>query len=137
VSERKSQLIQLTVMSRVYSRQPTPGRSLTGSGNASGGRLIIGDSHLFSIDTESWKGQNAGMPRVARIVTANCPHHVTQRGNNRQDVFFVDDDRVTYLELLKEECEKHGVTVDGYCLIRASRGQASFIVFAERRGVWA
>ncbi|MCI0491876.1 MAG: transposase, partial [Planctomycetes bacterium] len=35
------------------------------------------------------------MPRVARIVIPNCPHHVTQRGNNRQDVFFVDDDRVT------------------------------------------
>jgi len=32
-------------------------------------------------------------------------------------VFFVDDDRVTYLELLKEECERHGVTVDGYCLM--------------------
>ena len=57
------------------------------------------------------------MPRVARIVIPDCPHHVTQRGNNRQDVFFVDDDRVTYLELLKEECEKHGVTVDGYCLM--------------------
>jgi len=42
---------------------------------------------------------------------------VTQRGNNRQDVFFVDDDRVAYIELLKEECERHGVTVDGYCLM--------------------
>ena len=31
------------------------------------------------------------MPRVARIVIPNCPHHITQRGNNRQDVFFVDD----------------------------------------------
>ena len=57
------------------------------------------------------------MPRLARIVIPNCPHHVTQRGNNRQDVFFVDDDRVTYLGLLKEESEKHGVCVDGYCLM--------------------
>ncbi|MFH0981453.1 MAG: transposase, partial [Planctomycetota bacterium] len=30
------------------------------------------------------------MPRVARIVLPGQPHHVTQRGNNRQDVFFVD-----------------------------------------------
>ncbi len=57
------------------------------------------------------------MPRVARIVIPNCPHHVTQRGNNRQDVFFVDDDRATYLELLKEESQKHGLSVDGYCLM--------------------
>ncbi len=46
--------------------------------------------------------ENREMPRVARIVIPNCPHHVTQRGNNRQDVFFVDDDRVTYLGLLEE-----------------------------------
>ena len=57
------------------------------------------------------------MPRVARIVIPNCPHHVTQRGNNRQDVFFVDDDRRTYLGLLKEESQKHGLRVDGYCLM--------------------
>ena len=57
------------------------------------------------------------MARVARIVIPNCPHHVTQRGNNRQDVFFVDDDRVTYLELLGEECAQHGVAIDGYCLM--------------------
>jgi GrpB-like predicted nucleotidyltransferase (UPF0157 family) len=33
------------------------------------------------------------MPRVARVVIPGVPHHVTQRGNNRQDVFFTDDDR--------------------------------------------
>jgi len=43
------------------------------------------------------------MPRVARIVIPNCPHHVTQRGNNRQDVFFVDDDwKQTLREMLGE-----------------------------------
>lgn len=41
------------------------------------------------------------MPRVARIVLEGQPHHITQRGNNRQDVFFLDDDRVAYLELLR------------------------------------
>ena len=57
------------------------------------------------------------MPRLARIVIPGCPHHVTQRGNNRQDVFFVDDDRLTYLTLLGEESEKHGLSVEGYCLM--------------------
>ena len=41
------------------------------------------------------------MLRVARIVVPGMPHHITQRGNNRHDVFFVDYDRRRYLE--KEE----------------------------------
>jgi len=57
------------------------------------------------------------MPRVARIVIPDMPHHVTQRGNNRQDVFFVDDDYRTYLDLLAENADRHGLTVDGYCLM--------------------
>ncbi len=42
------------------------------------------------------------MPRLARVVVPGVPHHVTQRGNNRQDVFFVDDDRRAYLDVLAE-----------------------------------
>ena len=33
------------------------------------------------------------MPRMARIVIPDLPHHVTQRGNRREDVFFDDKDR--------------------------------------------
>ena len=57
------------------------------------------------------------MPRVARIVIPNCRHHVAQRGNNRQNVFFVDDDRRVYLELLREQAERFGLRVLGYCLM--------------------
>ncbi|MFH0980549.1 MAG: transposase, partial [Planctomycetota bacterium] len=57
------------------------------------------------------------MPRVARIVLPGQPHHVTQRGNNRQDVFFVDDDRHAYLHLLQAHCERYAFTVLGYCLM--------------------
>jgi len=57
------------------------------------------------------------MPRVARIVIPGCPHHVTQRGNNRQEVFFVDDDRRAYLEILREQSERFGLAVSGYCLM--------------------
>ncbi len=57
------------------------------------------------------------MPRFARAVLPGCVHHVTQRGNNRQDVFFVDDDRRTYLDLLRQEADKHGLRVLGYCLM--------------------
>lgn len=57
------------------------------------------------------------MPRTARIVTPNVPHHVTQRGNNRQNVFFVDDDRRAYLQTLACQTAKYGVSVLGYCLM--------------------
>jgi putative transposase len=38
------------------------------------------------------------MPRIARVVFAGVPHHITQRGNRRADVFWTDDDRQKYLE---------------------------------------
>jgi putative transposase len=57
------------------------------------------------------------MPRIARVVVAAVPHHVTQRGNNRQAVFFTDDDRLRYLELLAEQSKRHGLAIRGYCLM--------------------
>ena len=57
------------------------------------------------------------MPRFARFVMPGCAHHVTQRGNNRQDVFFVDDDRPVYLAVLAQQAEKFGLEVLGYCLM--------------------
>jgi len=40
------------------------------------------------------------VPRVGRTVVPGFPHHVTQRGSNPKEVFFVDDDRRVYLDLL-------------------------------------
>ena len=53
------------------------------------------------------------MPRLARVVAPGVPHHVTQRGNNRQDVFFVDDDRSAYLDMLAEQAERFELRVLG------------------------
>lgn len=60
---------------------------------------------------------NPYMPRIARIVIPTVPHHITQRGNNQQDVFFIDDDRRVYLQLLKKHSNKFGLDVHGYCLM--------------------
>lgn len=57
------------------------------------------------------------MPRVARSVFAGFPHHVTQRGNRRGDVFFCDADRSTYLDWLRQYCDKSGVQILAYCLM--------------------
>ena len=57
------------------------------------------------------------MPRLARTVAVDYPHHITQRGNNQQDVFFVKEDRRVYLELLKEQCDKYSLEIHAYCLM--------------------
>ena len=57
------------------------------------------------------------MPPVARLVVPGVPHYVTQRGNNRQGVFFANDDRRVYLGLLAEQAEQYGLAVWGYCLM--------------------
>jgi putative transposase len=44
-------------------------------------------------------------------------HHITQRGNNRQDVFFVDDDRRVYLRFLQENGARYRFAIHGYCLM--------------------
>jgi putative transposase len=40
------------------------------------------------------------MPRIARIIAAGFPHHITQRGNNRATVFFDDEDRQKKLRVM-------------------------------------
>ena len=57
------------------------------------------------------------MARLARIVVPRAWHHVTQRGNNKQDVFFVEDDRRVYLELLRQQGARYGFRVEGFCLM--------------------
>lgn len=57
------------------------------------------------------------MARLARVVAPGVPHHVTQRGNRRQQVFFGDDDYVAYRTLLAESCRAAGVAVWAYCLM--------------------
>jgi len=37
------------------------------------------------------------MPRQARVVFSGIPHHITQRGNRREDIFFNDKDKKQYL----------------------------------------
>ena len=51
------------------------------------------------------------MPRHSRMVAAGYPHHLTQRGNNREPVFFDDEDRLTYLSLLEHYTRKYQLEI--------------------------
>ena len=57
------------------------------------------------------------MPRAARIVYPGVPHHIAQRGNRRQRVFFSDEDKALYLRLLSGWAEKAGLIIWAYCLM--------------------
>ena len=57
------------------------------------------------------------MPRIARVVIPNIPHHVTQRGNFGQNVFEDDTDRSVYLKWLHEYGQRYGTKFWAYCLM--------------------
>src|ERR1700736_2443259 len=60
---------------------------------------------------------NVRMARLGRIVAAGFPHHVTQRGNRRQTIFFEPADYALYRDLLAERCRKAAVEVWACCLM--------------------
>ncbi|MCX8159865.1 MAG: transposase [Candidatus Saccharicenans sp.] len=57
------------------------------------------------------------MPRIARIIVPNVPHHIVQRGNRNQQVFFSDEDKKHYLKILGFNCSKEKVKIWCYCLM--------------------
>lgn len=57
------------------------------------------------------------MVRKARIVIADQPHHITQRGNNKELIFYDDYDRKKYLLLISEYAEKFSLRIVAYCLM--------------------
>ena len=57
------------------------------------------------------------MARMARVIAPGIPHHVTQRGNRRQQTFFCDDDYLEYIALLSEWCGKYSVQIWAWCLM--------------------
>lgn len=57
------------------------------------------------------------MARLARVVVPGTPHHVTQRGNSRRVIFESDSDRSVYLDLLRDYCRLHHLSLAGYCLM--------------------
>ena len=57
------------------------------------------------------------MPRVPRFVVPGLPHHITQRGNYRQPVFFNDADRQFFLRRLIKRAKQYEIDVLAWCLM--------------------
>jgi putative transposase len=57
------------------------------------------------------------MARLPRLTLPGYPHHVIQRGNNRQAIFVDAQDYETMLALLADNARAHGVAVHAYVLM--------------------
>jgi putative transposase len=57
------------------------------------------------------------MARTARVAPPGVPHHITQRGNRRQQTFFCDDDYAANIELMAAWCSRYDAVVWAYCLM--------------------
>ncbi len=57
------------------------------------------------------------MPAFARVTVPGMPHHVTQRGNYRQEIFTSTQDRLIYLEYVARAAAEYGLEIHGWCLM--------------------
>jgi putative transposase len=57
------------------------------------------------------------MGRTGRVVIGGIPHHIIQRGNRRQRIFFSASDYEAYIQVIRERCDRHSTEIWAYCLM--------------------
>ena len=57
------------------------------------------------------------MPRLQRVVIPGCPHHITQRGNRRQQVFVTPEDYEVFRRMLRKYSRQADLAIQAYCLM--------------------
>lgn len=57
------------------------------------------------------------MPRQARIVSNSRIYHIIIRGNERKDIFFDDEDRKRFIDIMKTKIEESCSKLFAYCLM--------------------
>lgn len=57
------------------------------------------------------------MPRMARVIVPNTPHHIVQRGHCRKPVFFNEGEFRYYLSNLRQWKQALGLKLYSYCLM--------------------
>ncbi len=103
-----------------------------------GGIPSVADGHSFDNSGDTPLNScvlKSSMARIARIVAPHIPHHVTQRGNRRQNTFFCDDDYQLYLDLLAQWCQHFEVEIWAYCLRLSVRSKDSIGFFPQRNAI--
>jgi len=57
------------------------------------------------------------MARQPRIEYEGALYHLTSRGNAKQDIFFCDEDRISFLDKLRQSRNRYNTVVHAYCLM--------------------
>jgi len=57
------------------------------------------------------------MGRAVRIEYPGALYHITSRGNEKKDIFLADEDRIKFLNILRDYHERYGILVHGYVLL--------------------
>jgi len=57
------------------------------------------------------------MPRSSRIFIDHACYHISIRGNQQQEVFYLNDDFKKYLSILKKAKRKYKIFLYTYCLM--------------------
>ncbi len=57
------------------------------------------------------------MGRPLRIEYPGALYHITSRGNERKEIFLADEDRIIFLEILKDYHERFGILIHSYVLM--------------------
>lgn len=57
------------------------------------------------------------MARLPRLIVPGIPHHIVQRGNRNQTVFFSDSDRYRYMLLIRNAACEYGISFLSWCLM--------------------
>jgi putative transposase len=57
------------------------------------------------------------MPRIARVVVPDYPHHITQRGTNKMDIFLDNEDRTYFIQCVKDYLSKTQTRLWAFCLM--------------------
>jgi len=69
------------------------------------------------------------MPRTARVIVPGMPHHITQRGTRRFDVFRDEADRLEYIQLFSKWCREFYLAIVAYCMMT---NHVHFVAIPER-----
>ena len=72
------------------------------------------------------------MARLARVVVAGYPYHLTHRGNRRADVFLSPEDRDVYRKWLRQYATKLELDIWAHCLM--TNNHVHLLVVPRRDG---
>lgn len=71
----------------------------------------------LALQGEKYHRKVSDMPRQARIREENSIYHIIQRGNEKKNIFSLDDDKSKFLDILQKMKEKYNFLIYGYCIM--------------------